>query len=117
MWADVNTKPVQGLLFRKCCHEMIGVTVRYDADTKQRNTYLILLPKVKTERLFIPEKELLKEIAVLAPSKQETTTKKIPKRGVSRGGDSKMISLRSGTTAKQRSVLGESKYGSRSGPQ
>ena len=32
MWADVNTKPVQGLLFRKFCHEMMGVPVKYDDD-------------------------------------------------------------------------------------
>ena len=106
MWADVNTKPVQGLLFRKCCHEMIGVTVRYDADTKQRNTYLILLPKVKTERLFIPEKELLKEITVLAPVRQIATTKKVTNRGVTRGSDSKSISPRSGCNGKTRGCVG-----------
>ena len=67
MWAGVNTKPVQGLIFRKFRHEMIGVLVEYDNDVKRRNTHQIRLPKVKTERLTIPEKELLKELAVLAP--------------------------------------------------
>ena len=30
VWADVNTNPVQGLLFRKVCHEMVVVFVEYD---------------------------------------------------------------------------------------
>ena len=117
MWADMNTKSVKGLLFRKFCHKMIGVPVEYDNDTEQKNMCPMLLPKVETERLTIPEKELLEEITVLAPAKQKTTTEKIPKRGVPQGGDTKLISPRSVATAKQRSVLGESKYEPGSGPQ
>ena len=30
MWAGVNTKPVQGLIFRKFCHEMMGVPAGCD---------------------------------------------------------------------------------------
>ena len=96
---------------------MMGVPVEYDDDVERRNTHPMLLPKIKNERLAIPETELLKEIAVLAPAKWITTTKKIPKRGVSRGDDSKSVSPRSEATAKQKSVLRESKYGPGSGPQ
>ena len=99
MWADVNTKPVQGLLFRKFRHEMVGVPVEYDDDVKRRNTHPMLLPTVGTEMLSIPEKELLREIDVLAPAKQTTTPTKVPKKGVSQGGESKLIFSRSGATA------------------
>jgi hypothetical protein len=117
MWADVNTKPVQGLLFRKFRHEMMGVPVEYDDDVERRNTHPMLMPKIENERLTIPETELLKEIAVLAPEKRKTNAKRIPKRGITRSGDSKSISPRTGATAKRRSVLGEDKYGPGSGPQ
>jgi hypothetical protein len=117
MWADVNTKPVQGLLFRKFRHEMMGVPVEYDDDVERRNTHPMLMPKIENERLTIPETELLKEIAVLAPEKRKTNAKRIPKRGITRSGDGKSISPRTGATAKRRSVLGEDKYGPGSGPQ
>ena len=106
MWADVNTKPVQGLLFRKFCHEMMGVLVEYDDDVEQRSTHPMMLPKVKIERLTIPEKELLKEITVLAPARQIATTKQVTNRGVTRGSDSKSISPRSGCNGKTRGCVG-----------
>ena len=117
IWTDVNTKPVQRLLFQKFRHEMIGVPIEYDDDVERRNMHPMLLPKVGNERLTIPKKELLKEIAVLVPAKQKTTTKKVPRKEISRGSDSKSISQRTGATAKQRSVLGECKYGPGPGPQ
>ena len=83
---------------------MMGVQVEYDDDIKRRNTHPMLLPKIKNERLTIPETELLKEIAVLVPAKRKTTTKKVPKKIISRGSDSKLNSQRTGATAKQRSV-------------
>ena len=116
MWADVNMKPVMGVLLRKCCHEMMGVLAEYENDVKQRNTHPILLHKVKIERLTVPEKELLEKIAVLATTKRKTTFKKVPKKGVSRGGDRKLILLRSSATAEQRSVLGEGTCWPGSGP-
>ena len=69
MWADVNTKPVQGLLFRKFLNRMMGVPAKHDDDVERRNTHPMLLPRIENERLTIPEAELLKEIAVLAPAK------------------------------------------------
>ena len=93
----------------------MGVLVGYDDDVERRNTHLIMLPKMNNERLTVPETELLKEIAVLVPAKLKPTAIKVPKWGISRGSDSKLISPRTGATAKQRSVVGESKYGSVSG--
>ena len=116
MWADVNTKSAQGLLFRKFCCEMMGVPVEHDNGVEQRNTHPMLLPKVEIERLTIPEKVLLNEITVLVPVKRKNTSTKVPTKGVPRGGKSQSISSRSGATTKQRSVLGESKYGPRFGP-
>ena len=54
---------------------------------------------------------------MLVPASWKTTTKKIPKKRISRGSDSKSVSPRTSATAKQRSVLGESKYWPGSGPQ
>ena len=71
MWADVNRNPVQGLLFRKFQYEMMGIPVEYNKNIEQRNTYPMLLPKVVTERLTIPENDLFGEIAVLAPAKKK----------------------------------------------
>ena len=95
----------------------MGVPVGYDGNVEQRNTHTMLLPMVETERATIPEKELLKGIVVLSPAKQNTTSKKVPKKVVPRGGDSKSISSRSGATSKKRSVLGESKYWPKYRPQ
>ena len=96
---------------------MMGVPVEYDDDVKRRNTHPMLLPKTKNERLAIPEPELFKEIIMLIPTKWRPTTKKVPQQGMSRGSDSKLISPRTGATAKYRSVLGEGKHGPGSGPQ
>ena len=96
----MNTKPVQGLLFRKFPHEMMGVPVEYDDNDERRNTHPMLLPKIENERLTIPETELLKEIAVPAPAKRRPKTKKVSKRVITRGSDSKSISPRTGVTAK-----------------
>ena len=60
----------------------------------------MLLPKVETERLTVPENKLLEEIVVLVPAKWKSTSKKVPKKEVPRGGESKLISQRSGATAK-----------------
>ena len=96
---------------------MMGVPVEYDDDVERRNTHPMLLPKIENERLTIPETELLKEISVLVPVKRKPTAKKVQKRGISRGIDSKSFSTRPGAAAQRSSVLGESKYGSGSGPQ
>ena len=117
MWADVNMKPVQGLLFQKFWHGLMGVPVEYDDDVEKRNTHPVFLPKIENEWLAIPEAELLKEINVLAPTKRRHKAKRISKHIITRGSDGKSISPRTGATAKRRSVLGEGKYRPGSGPQ
>jgi hypothetical protein len=96
---------------------MMGVPAKYDNNVEQNNTHPMLLPKVETERLTIPEEELLKEIVVLAPTKQDVTSSKMPKKEVPQSVEIKLISLRSSVMAKQRSVSGERKYGPGPGPQ
>ena len=91
--------------------------VEYDYDVERRNTHPMLLPKIENERLTIPESELLKEIAVLAPAKHRPKTKKVSKQVIPRGSDAKSISPRTRATAKRRSMLGEEKYGPGSEPQ
>ena len=80
MWADVNTKPVQGELYRTFRHHMMGVPINYDDDVERRRTHPMLLPKVETERMTISDKEMLKEIEVLAPTpKKKKLSSQVPK--------------------------------------
>ena len=39
MWADMNTKPTQGKLFRTQRSEVMGVPVDYDDEVERRNTH------------------------------------------------------------------------------
>ena len=50
IWANVNTKSVQRLLFRKFCHKLMGVPVEYDDDVKKRKTHPMRMPKIDNER-------------------------------------------------------------------
>ena len=85
MWADVNTKPVQGELFWIFRHHMRGVPIDCDDNAERRKTHPRLLPKVETERMTISDKEMLKEIEVLAPtSKKKKSSSKVTK-GIPRG--------------------------------
>ena len=49
MWADVNTKPVQGAIFRIFQSDNMGVPVEYDDDVERRRTHPLLLPKIESE--------------------------------------------------------------------
>ena len=49
MWADVNTKPVQGELHRIFRHQMMGVPIEYDDDVERRRTHPSSCPKLKTK--------------------------------------------------------------------
>ena len=48
MWADVNTKPVQGALFIILQSEMMVVPVEYDDDLGRRCTHPLLLQLIET---------------------------------------------------------------------
>ena len=72
MWADVNTKLVQGELFRIFRHHMMGVPINYDEDVERRRTHLLLLPKVEAVKMTVLDKEMLEEIDVLTPTPKKT---------------------------------------------
>ena len=38
MWADVNSKPVQGELYRIFRHQMMSIPIEYDDDVERRRT-------------------------------------------------------------------------------
>ena len=59
MWADVNTKPVQGALFRIFRSEMMGVPVEYDDDVERRCTHPLPLPIIETEIVSLPDGNIL----------------------------------------------------------
>ena len=107
MWADINTKLVQGQVFRIFRDEIMGVTVDYDDDAERKCTHHLLLPKVESEMVSQQDGDLLDKIGVALPKKKETLQSK----------KNKSISTQALPTTKQRSVLGETKYGSGSGPQ
>ena len=49
MWADGNTKPLQGNGFRKFRSVLMGMSPDYDDDVEHRNTHPVLLPKAEAE--------------------------------------------------------------------
>ena len=117
MWADVNTKLVQGQLFWTFRHHMMGVPVDYYDDVERRRTHPMLLPKVETERMTISDEEMLKATEVLAPTpKKMKLLSQVPK-GILRGKDSKSTLSRSKLRQSKGVCWPESKYGSVSGPQ
>ena len=70
MCADVNTKPVQGALFRIFQSEMMGVKVEYDDDVQRRRTHPLILPIIETERVSLPDGDILEKIAAVVPVKK-----------------------------------------------
>ena len=45
MWADGNTKPLQGAGFRLFRSKIMGISENYDDNEERRRTHLLLLPK------------------------------------------------------------------------
>ena len=72
MWADINTKPVQGNLFRIFRSEMIGVAVDYENDAERKFAHHILLPKVEAEMVSQQYGDLLEKIGVAVPKNKGT---------------------------------------------
>ena len=72
MWADINTKPVQGQLFMIFRAEMMGVAVDYDDDAERKCTHHLLLPKVEAEMVSQQDGDLLEKISVAVPKKKGT---------------------------------------------
>ena len=67
MWVDVNTKPVQGALFRIFQSEMMGVPVEYNDDVDRRRTQPLLLTLIETGRVSLPDGNILEKIVVVVP--------------------------------------------------
>jgi hypothetical protein len=117
MWADVNTKPVQGLQFRIFRHEMMGVPVEYDDDVERRRTHPTLLPAVKTTGPSPQDLQVLTDIGVTSVTKTEQKAPAPEKKGTLRGKMKVSSQSRCKPSPRRRSVLGEPKYGSGSVPQ
>ena len=68
MWGDVNTKPLQGQLYREMRAKVMGVPVDYDDDDERRRTHPMLLPPPKPEgEISESDVKVLKE--AVAPTK------------------------------------------------
>ena len=94
----------------------MGVTVEYDDDLERRSTQPLILPKIETEILSLPDVDILEEIAVVVPVKKAAKPGPIDKKRTVRGCKCKSISSRAKPSEKRRSVLGEPKYGPGSKP-
>ena len=46
----------------------MGVSVDYDDDGERRRTHPILMPKVESEQIFVTDREVLKNAAIVVPT-------------------------------------------------
>ena len=83
------------------------VAVEYDDDVERKCTHHLLLPKVEAEMVSQQDGDLLEKIGIAVPNKK----------GTLQGKKNSSILTGALPTKKRRSVLGEAKYGSGSGPQ
>ena len=110
MWADVNTKLLQGMKYRVMRSEVMGVIVKYDNDVKRRRTHPLLIPKIETEQIPVKDGEDLERLAIMKcvardAQKREATLHE------ARDRDKVLIPHRTNKPAmNQRSVLEVSKY-------
>ena len=111
MWEDVNTKPIQGALFRILQSEMMGVTVEYDDDEDHRRTHPLMLPLIETERVYFTDGNILEKIDVVVPLKKVAKPGSDDRKRSIQVSQHKSISPRAKTSEKQSSVLGEPTYG------
>ena len=101
MWADANTKPLQGQLFREMRSKIMGCEIDYDDDVERRKTHPNLLPRVKPQGVVSKE-----DVEVL---RKATGIKRAPT-------SQKSIPQKDKASAERRSVLDTMKYGSSSRP-
>jgi hypothetical protein len=112
MWADVNTKPLQGKKFRMMRGQVMGIPVEYGDDVERQRTHPLLLPKIEPLSLSWDGAEVLKKVEVIVPAKMRVQFKKGTKQG---SGVS--ISAKHKIVPKLRSVLDCDKHSPGSGPQ
>ena len=101
MWADGNTKPLQGDGFRRFRSVLMGISPNYDDDDERRNTHPALLPKAEAEGII--SKQDLDVLKRAMGSDNMQKNKKDVK--------SESISPAVNTVAKRRSVLNDNRYG------
>ena len=99
MWADGNTKPLQGNGFRLFRSVLMGIQPDYDNDDERRNTHPLLLPKAEAEGMISKQNIDVLQRAVGPAKDQEHKT----------NVNSKLI-LPVNTVAKQRSVWDDNRY-------
>ena len=90
--------------------------VEYDDDVERRRTHPLLLTKIETKRVSLPDGNILEKIAVVVPVKKVTKTGSVDKKRTLRGSKRKSISPRFKPLEKRRSVLEDPKYGPGSNP-
>jgi hypothetical protein len=100
MWADGNTKPLQGNGFRLFRSVLMGIQPDYDDDVERRNTHPLLLPKAEAEGIISKQDIDVLRRAIGPAEEQEHKT----------DVNSKSISPVN-TVAKRRSVLDDNRYG------
>ena len=120
MWADYNTKPLQGLKFRVMRAEMMGIPVEYDDDVERRRTHPLLLPKDEANVVSVTDGEILEKMEIIKRVPAGTCGAfklDAPEEGTTRDGNIRSISCRAdGPTSDRRSVLELGKYGPGPGP-
>ena len=79
MWADGNTKPLQGAEFRLFRSKVMGISVNYDDDEERVRTRPLLLPKPKKAGV-VPSNDLqvLADAMGVQTKDREGTTESTP---------------------------------------
>ena len=123
MWADINTKPLQGQMFRLFRSKVMGICVDYDDNIEQKRTHHLLLPKKSPEGLVDDKDiEILKQaIGLKVDTKKRKVSKKpvkVPKKPTKRlnKGSIPQQPVHRKVLVKRRSVLSEAKFGPGDGP-
>ena len=88
----------------------MGVPVECDDYLERRSTQPLILPKIETERVSLPDGDILEKISGVVPVKKVAKPGTVDKKGTLRGSKRKSISPRAKPLEKQRSVLVEPKY-------
>ena len=65
MWADVNTKILQGMKYQVMWSEVMGVPIEYDNDVERRHTHPLLMPKIESEQIPVKDREVLERLAIV----------------------------------------------------
>ena len=111
MWVDFNTKPVQGAILRIFRSDMNALPVEYDDDVERRRTHPLLLPIIETDRVSLPDGNILEKISVVVPVKKVSKPGPVDRERSIQGSKRKLIPPKETPSEKRRSLLVDSKYG------